>query len=517
MMKAIAFPLLFSVATLAHPTGLWWGTDSCYPSPENTDNRCSESQEAGFDWSELANGDNWTFEGFNFVGFSPKDNCMGSGGKCIAGKLSRDDGYSIKIDAIDAPFSVRNFHLSTSRNTDILVNYHLADGSSCHQVAFSSPQGVDVNNDQCGGAVSVEFALPGESKFGECDLNIHTIDFDCSAGPKSPPVAVPSHSLKPSMALTMPTLHIHSSSMMETPTSHPTPMTTSTVWTTRMFTVTKCPPTVTNCPGHSTEVITSIHASSTTVCPSPTETRAGHPSGSITTSPIISTPAKPSSSIVPAPCPDVVPKCMNTWLSIPKCDSNSDTACFCPSSQFADKVKSCIHAWGTSQQEIQSGLSYFAGICAPYVPQNPSIVDKPPTSSVPTHSVPISLPTNSMSTPTRSRVTVTVTPVPETPCTTITWSSHTVTVPQVDFSTITVSSTTSVCLVPGSPTSAPSTSHKTTQTHSSITTSYSTHTSTFSTTAFPKPTETIVLSNTGSKTFVSSMWAGVAMLVICLL
>lgn len=57
----------------------WWGTDFCYPSPENTDNHCSVAQESGFDWSELANGDNWSYEGFSFDGFAPKDGCRASG------------------------------------------------------------------------------------------------------------------------------------------------------------------------------------------------------------------------------------------------------------------------------------------------------------------------------------------------------------------------------------------------------------------------------------------------------
>lgn len=421
------------------------------------------------------------------------------------------------MDAVDAPFSVRTFHLSTSRTTDVLIKYELADGSSCRQVAFSSPEGVDVDNDQCGGAISVEFTLPEESKFGECDLNIHTIDFDCSSGPKPPPMATSSESLVPSTIWStvpstswsiVPSLHTHSASVMEISTTDMAPMTTSTVWTTHVFTVTKCPPTVTNCPDHSTEVVTSTYSVSTTVCPSPAVTGASH----ITTSAIISTPAEPTSSVVPAPCPDLVPMCMNTWLSIPKCDSNSDTACFCPSSEFADKVKSCIHAWGTSEQETQSALSYFAGICAPYVPKNPSIIELPPTTS---HVSSVHMPTSSWAT---------TTPTPEAPCTTLTWSSHTMTVPHVVFSTVTVSSTTSVCLVPGvqtiPPTTPPTTtSYKTTHAPSTMTTCSSHASASSTTTAATRttPTPTEVLSNTGSKTSVSSIWAGMAMLIICLL
>jgi hypothetical protein len=221
------------------------------------------------------------------------------------------------------------------------------------------------------------------------------------------------------------------------------------------------------------------------------------------------TPAEPTSSVVPAACPGVVPKCMNTWLSIPRCDSNSDTACFCPSSEFADKVKSCIHAWSTSEEESHSALSYFAGICASYVPKNPSIVDIPPTSPP---AGPVYLPTPSQ---------VTVKPTQTTPCTTITWASQTVTVPQVWFTTVTVSSTTSVCLVPGVPTHSPSTtSPKTTHPWTTTTTHWETQTWPLATFTAPKPTAptpTEIYSNTGSKTFVSSMWAGMAILIFGLL
>lgn len=96
-MKAVIIPLLFSAMALAHPQGLvstpvlystgiillthiqWWGTDDCYPSPDNTDNQCSDSQGSGFDWSDLLDSDDWAFEGFNFVGVSPQDNCGASG------------------------------------------------------------------------------------------------------------------------------------------------------------------------------------------------------------------------------------------------------------------------------------------------------------------------------------------------------------------------------------------------------------------------------------------------------
>ena len=396
-------------------------------------------------------------------------------------------------------------------------------GRSCRQVAFSSRQGTDVHNDQCGGATAVKFELPEESQFGECTMDIHSINFDCSAGEKHP-----GH---------------HVSSWSE---SQPEPTTS----------VSTHPASVHE--HHSTYI------STTTTCTTDTtEISAGHPS--LTTA----SPSAITTSVVTthAPCPELVPKCLNTWLSIPKCDSNSDTACFCPSSEFTDKVQSCIYAWGSSQQEVDSALSYFAGICAPYVPENPAIVDVVPTPS-PTPAA------------THSEYQLV-----ETPCTTLTWSSHTVTVPQVGFNTVTCSSTTSVDLILGTPVSAPTSSpseashshpwsstmttpcstpvsapisspsevshshtwssstttspcsthtkagHTHTRSSSTTTRPCSTHTSTSFTTVTHKPTrtrctttkstseptETLIHANAGMKPVVGGLWAvGVAVFVLAL-
>ncbi|CAG8895774.1 unnamed protein product [Penicillium egyptiacum] len=607
-MKGIALLSLLG-ATLAHPAGLWWGTDVCYTSPDNTDNQCSDVQRKGFDLSELANGNNWSFEGFHFVGLEPKNGCQGSsyGGTCLGGRLSRDDDWTIKIYAADAPFSIRSFHLSTSRSTDVFIIYEMSDGSSCHHVASSSYRGTDVANDQCGGAVSVEFTLPEESKFGDCDLEIHQINFDCSTGSKPPghTVLEPSHShteSSPSSTTSLPPFHWTSQDVSTT--SHSSQrMTTSTVWTTEEFTITKCAPTVTNCPGHSTVLVTSTYPLSTTVCPStPAETKpsttshvhsdppsstaslppshwtsqevstTSHSSQRMTTSTVWTTeeititkcaptatncPAHstvlvtstyplstticptitssistttatvPSPPAVTAPCPNVVPKCLNTWLSIPKCNSNSDAACFCPSTEFTDKVSGCIRAWSSSKKEEDSALAYFAGICAPFVPENPAIVDIATTC---TSSGPVPKttagPQITGNTRTIAETVGVATSVPRTPCTTISWASHTATVPHVGFSTVTCASTTSVNLVVVTTTSPPSkTGHHAHVSSSKMTTSCKTHTTSLLTPTAPKttlskptgskPTETVIYGNVGSKLLLCNFWAfGIVLLAL---
>lgn len=500
-MKELTLIALLAARAVAHPSGLWWGTDSCYPNPENTDNKCLESQEAGFDWSELANGDNWTFEGFNFVGFSPNNACGTSGGKCIVGKLSRDDNYMLRVDTSDAPFSVKKFHLSTSRKTDVLINYEMADGSSCHQVAIGTPEGRDINNHQCGGAVSVKFMLPEESKFGECDLNIHEIGFDCSAGPKEPIPPKPAPS-------TVPTSFIrHSTTIVEipAPTDHfIRPIITTKEPSASEASSTICGPSATFCPAHST-VVSSTYTTSTTVwtAKSAETSIATHPISAITAS-------QPSSPIASPPCPNLVPKCINTWLTIPKCSSNSDAACFCPSPEFTNRVESCIHAWGSSEKEISSALSYFAGICAPFVPKNPAIIDIAPT---PPSSPSMTRPNSHLGTMTYPHdTTSTVTPAPRAPETTVTWSSSTMTCPKVGFSTFTHDSTPTVALVvPSSQAtsaSAPSISKQSTlpPSPSKTVTSCDMHKS-FTTHPAPSPTEKVHFSSSGSKTARNSLWS----------
>lgn len=421
----------------------------------------------------------------------------------------------------------------------VILNYEMADGSKCRQLAWSSPAGTEITNEQCGDAVAVEFTLPEDSKFGECDLNIHHIDFDCSPGPKPPSEMPPPHSTRthsettscststqstawtPPPTTTSCSTSTHSTAWTHPPTTTsapPVPWTTSTVYTTEEITITSCAPTVTKCPAHSTTVITSTYVVSTTVCPI-TPTNAPPRSTSIHTSMTSTSPDIPDTSVVPVPCPELVPKCLNTWLSIPKCDSNSDAACFCPSSEFTGKVTTCIHSWGKSEKEINSALSYFAGICAPYVPSNPEIIDivpTPPTSTPeePQHTV--TGPVTGMTWPPQvtaaapdmtSPPDMEITPGPEaphTPCTTMTWSSRTVTAPLVEFSTIPVGTRTSVALIPG--TTAGSHEMAKHRTCSTTMTTCTSHSTTCLTHAH-KPTETILLSNDGSRVSYPSMWA----------
>jgi hypothetical protein len=112
-------------------------------------------------------------------------------------------------------------------------------------------------------------------------------------------------------------------------------------------------------------------------------------------------------------------------------------------------VIQCIQSWGVSSSEIQAALSYFTGICANHIDQNPGIVTAIPTTIT-------LIPTPSIETQTVTATEVGASPPPpppaqeSVPCTTISISttftvSETqttvytteVTVPQVQFITTT--------------------------------------------------------------------------------
>ncbi|EZF30787.1 hypothetical protein H101_05579 [Trichophyton interdigitale H6] len=94
---------------------------------------------------------------------------------------------------------------------------------------------------------------------------------------------------------------------------------------------------------------------------------------------------------------------MVTWFTIPKCESNSDIKCLCPSPEFAHKVISCIQAWSANEQETQAAISFFLGICVTFIPQNPGLVNHLP-SGMPIAPPPVS------SGPAPPVVTLTITP-----------------------------------------------------------------------------------------------------------
>lgn len=140
-------------------------------------------------------------------------------------------------------------------------------------------------------------------------------------------------------------------------------------------------------------------------------------------------PVAPVSSTPPSyptpHCPDVLPRCLKTWMFLTTCKDNSDHNCFCGNEKFIKNVMACLSAWSISDSDIQAAASYLMGICAAHVPNNPAIITACPPGVTPGPSP--AAPTPVPSSPAG----------PTAPCTTITYSSSTlvttVTVPKVSF------------------------------------------------------------------------------------
>ncbi|KAI0399091.1 hypothetical protein F4802DRAFT_591017 [Xylaria palmicola] len=139
------------------------------------------------------------------------------------------------------------------------------------------------------------------------------------------------------------------------------------------------------------------------------------------------------------------------------CKDNTESSCYCPDNDFVNNVFTCLYAHGESDEVISEAVSYFQGICAPFVPSNPGIATGAETIT----SVLTVTPT---ATPIASYTTIQVIATTVVPCTdevgeVIPSSSSTVvvstamTVPQVIFTTITATSagagSSSVAIIPG--------------------------------------------------------------------
>lgn len=183
-----------------------------------------------------------------------------------------------------------------------------------------------------------------------------------------------------------------------------TSQTASTVFSTVTSTIcTKCvaPPNTQPAPSAPVPVPSSLPNGPAPV-PSVPVSQPGGPA------PAPSVPVSPPSG--PAPAPSVLPKCLNTWITLTKCKNNADSDCYCKNSDFTKNVQDCVSSWSADSDVIQSALSYLAGICAPHVEANPGIVTNVPSTVT---LVPIPVATPPPSAPTGSVVTAgVITPPP---------------------------------------------------------------------------------------------------------
>lgn len=155
------------------------------------------------------------------------------------------------------------------------------------------------------------------------------------------------------------------------------------------------------------------------------------PATVVETSPasVVERPSASRSSVPapPVPAPPVLPKCLNTWITLTTCANNADSDCYCKDSNFTTNVQDCVSSWTEDSDEIQSALSYLAGICAPHVPENPGIITGVPKTIT---LAPIPLATPAGPSATGDLVTAPINPSPPTPAPVTTISIvQTVTVP----------------------------------------------------------------------------------------
>ncbi|KAK2738413.1 hypothetical protein FQN55_000539 [Onygenales sp. PD_40] len=274
---------------------------------------CSEPEKHGLDCGDIPLGDFSFWKGFEFKGFSRKDfgykNFFGKGiesmfksNKVIEAKVGK--GIAFPSFGKDGGFWVKKFELSVEVETDLEIHFTMPDGSICKQKSHCKPEGTVIKNTHCGGAVSVSFELEASVDIDFTFIALHHIDFDCDDYPTGKPT-YPAHThpvetypaetypAEPEPTEPYPSGHKPTDTYSTGPEptgayptgayptgayptgAYPTEptYTTSTFYSTTVETVTKCPPTVTNCPSGSGPggYVTKTIPIYTTICPvSPT-------------------------------------------------------------------------------------------------------------------------------------------------------------------------------------------------------------------------------------------------------
>ncbi|OAL43223.1 hypothetical protein IQ07DRAFT_524565 [Pyrenochaeta sp. DS3sAY3a] len=511
-MKATYALLVTGLA--AHQAAATWNFFDNFKSPLYNDNECSDKQKGGFNWSDLKDGDsNFQYGDFDFSGGWKCSNSLGKrdaltkrtfGSKAIVNKVRKDKPASFGCDKRKSGFSITEIDVSVEFDVELELHYTMTDGSKCKQYSPCSASGSTIKNTQCGGAKSVDVYLGSHYKGGksECQIGFHNIGFDCNPGtgykpptpPEVPATTPPAETYPASTPPAYPTGGIatppacegegcYAQSTPEATTSSateppsPPPATETPIYTPPSDIPYSAMPPYTNAsspaytppPTHETSEVPppsyeTPKPESSPVAPPPTQESytAVPPPPPAASSTHIAPPSTPT--YPPASPPDVLPKCMNTWLQIDsKCKDNTDKSCYCVNPDFTKNVIACVSAWCGTDDETRQALQYLIGICAEYVPQNPGIVEDCPTYIPLNPSPPTATPTGGEGASTTPAPTPLVPAGGEAPpaqgdvpCTTITYGTTSLTVPIVHFTTpppgasgSTPEPTQPVALVPG--------------------------------------------------------------------
>jgi len=163
-----------------------------FPCPGNTDNKCTDKQLSGFDFSSLPFGPFSSYNNFSFKGwtagsdnskrFSPR-----TGGNKISGVCGHTKEQSPSFGCGDK-FSLGGVHVKPEFDCDLEFHYEMPGGSTCKHRTSCSKSGTDVKNEQCGGATSVTVVYPPQPTHTKttCSVDIHTMTFDCSSSSTKP-------------------------------------------------------------------------------------------------------------------------------------------------------------------------------------------------------------------------------------------------------------------------------------------------------------------------------------------
>jgi hypothetical protein len=352
--------------------------------------------------------------------------------KCITADIDKEP--KIECDGKDK-MTIDSYQVSASWDTDIDAHHEMPDGSICKQTHRCTQGGNTVHNTQCAGSTKVTFkpksGESGKNEKGEsCSIGIHSIGFNCEDHQSSTQPAYSASTTPPTYTSSaseytyetettasvassyetsseVETISSYGSSATEVPTTssiEASPETTTSVATVPAFSsyanVSSTAPVessagipssyaatessiIGTAPAYesSTIVNSSIATTSTEVSPISTAPVYGTtstfpannsaPAYSATTS---SDAEVPSQTYEAPDTPDLLPQCVNTWIGQTKCKNNADSTCYCKDAEFVKQVMGCIEAWSDDDSKTQGASSYFQGICAPYVPENPAII-----------------------------------------------------------------------------------------------------------------------------------------------
>ncbi|OIW30907.1 hypothetical protein CONLIGDRAFT_293631 [Coniochaeta ligniaria NRRL 30616] len=185
---------ILALAATAAATG--FKDASPFSCPGNTDNKCTDKQSTGFDFSDLGFGGFSSYNNFNWKGFTcgsdaTKRFAPRTTGKKISGSCSsvKEQSPSFGCGASIDKFSLGSIGVKPEFDCDLEFHYDMPDGSTCKTRSSCSKSGSTVKNDQCGGAKNVTIVFPPQPNKPKptCSVDINTISFECSSSSTKPP------------------------------------------------------------------------------------------------------------------------------------------------------------------------------------------------------------------------------------------------------------------------------------------------------------------------------------------